>query len=373
MRISIGCIFAPWSGPNLPIDREYAIAVGNKLVIEQLLPRQRLTEPERDFRVFSDKGMMALTTPLRTMRNIVICGALWSAVTPWLSSPAFAQELEPRRWSHLPSGQNFANLTYAHTEGDIAFDPVLGIADADMALDTVVIGYVRSFELLHKSARIEIRQAWQDGRWDGLVNGIPTSVERAGLADTFVRVAVNLVGGPPLSGKAYGAYRAANDVETIVGAAVVVQVPTGEYLDDKLINLGNNRFTIRPQLGLQHRRRNWTFEATAMAWIFTDNGSFFNGNRLVQDPLLTLDGTVIYTFKSGIWASGSAGIGFGGQTAVNGVANDDRKEDFAWAVSVGFPITRSLGFRVNYINSDRWKFVGNESQTISIGLSASWQ
>ncbi len=289
------------------------------------------------------------------------------------ASPALAQELEPRRWSHLPTGQNFASLTYANTKGDIAFDPTLGIEDATVEMDTAIVGYVRSFALAGKSARIEVRQAWQSGRWDGLVNGVPASVERKGLADTVVRAAINLVGAPPLAGKAYGAYRAAHPTETIVGAAISVHVPTGEYFDDKLINLGNNRFMIRPQLGMQHRRRNWTFEVTGMAWIYTDNDSFFKGNRLVQDPFLTLDGTAIYSFKSGIWASVSGGVGIGGRTEINGIANDDRKKDTSWAISAGFPISRSLGVRVNYIDSDRWNFVGNESRTLSFGLSASWQ
>jgi len=306
-------------------------------------------------------------------RRIGICSMLGCAATLLSCSPAFAQELEPRRWSQLPIGQNFANFTYAHSKGDIAFDPTLGIEDATVEMDTVVAGYVRSFEMVGKSARIEVRQAWQVGRWDGHVNGVPTSVERDGLADTIVRLAVNLIGAPPLAGRDYAAYRTTHETETIVGAAVAVQVPTGEYFDDRLINLGNNRFMIRPQLGVQHRRRNWTFEITGMAWIYTDNESFFNGNRLAQDPFFTLDGTAIYSFKSGIWASVSGGVGIGGRTEINGLANDDRKKDTSWAISAGFPFSRSVGVRVNYIDSDRWKFVGNESRTISVGLSASWQ
>jgi hypothetical protein len=298
---------------------------------------------------------------------------LWAAATLLVCSPASAQELEPRRWSQLPIGQNFGSFTYAHTKGDIAFDPTLGIEDATVEMDTAVVGYVRSFELVGKSARIEIRQAWQNGRWEGLVNGVPAAVDRDGLADTVVRLAINLVGAPPLAGKAYGAYRAAHQTETIVGAAIAVQVPTGEYFDDKLINLGNNRFMIRPQLGVQHRRRNWTFEVTGMAWIYTDNESFLINNRLVQDPFLTLDGTAIYSFKSGLWVSASAGVGIGGQTEISGVTNDDRKKDTGWAIGAGFPVSRSLGIRINYTDFDRWKFVGNDSRTLSIGLSASWQ
>jgi len=39
------------------------------------------------------------------------------------------QELEPWRWSHLPSGINFIGLGTAYTFGDIHFDPVLLIED----------------------------------------------------------------------------------------------------------------------------------------------------------------------------------------------------------------------------------------------------
>ena len=133
-----------------------------------------------------------MATPLKIFRAIVICTAFWIALASPPGSPAFAQELEPRRWSHLPIGQNFASLIYARTEGDISFDPELGIEEAQGDVDTMLAGYVRSFALFDRSARIEVRQAWQHGRWDGLVNGVPTVVERDGPSDTFVRLASRL-------------------------------------------------------------------------------------------------------------------------------------------------------------------------------------
>ena len=121
----------------------------------------------------------------------------------------------------------------AHTVGDIAVDPTLRLEDVMVELDTWLLGYVRTFELLDKTARVEIRQAWQSGTWDGLVDGVPTTVNREGLSDTLARFSVNLVGAPPLAGEAYAAYRATAKVDTIVGAALSVQLPTGQYLEDK--------------------------------------------------------------------------------------------------------------------------------------------
>ena len=44
------------------------------------------------------------------------------------------QELQPRRWSHLPMNVNFAGGGYVHTIGEVLFDPVLQIENVDMEM-----------------------------------------------------------------------------------------------------------------------------------------------------------------------------------------------------------------------------------------------
>ena len=140
---------------------------------------------------------------------------LWCVVLPWLAVPSLAQELEPRRWTHLPIDTNFAATGYAYTEADIAVDPVLRLEGARLDMHTWPAGYIRTFELIEKSARIDLVQTRQEGRWTGLLNGAPASADRQGWSDTIVRFGVNLIGAPPLAGKEYAAYRAATDVETL--------------------------------------------------------------------------------------------------------------------------------------------------------------
>jgi hypothetical protein len=287
------------------------------------------------------------------------------------ASPGAAQELEPRRWTHLPTDRNYVAGAYAYTDADIAFDPVLRIENAVMEMNTWSFGYIRTFELLDKSARFQIRQDWQDGHWTGLVDGVPTSIERQGWADTVARFAVNLIGAPPLAGRDFADYRAKTDVETIVGAALEVQLPTGEYMKDKLINLGSNRFTFRPQLGVLHNHHNWSFELTGSAAVYTKNSSFFNGSELEQDPLYALQTHITYTFAHGFWIAASGGISAGGQSTLNGIEKDDRKEDIAWALSAGFPVASWLAFKAAIIDSHRRMQVGNESTTFAVGLTMS--
>jgi len=166
-----------------------------------------------------------------------------------------------------------------------SFDPTLLLENAKMDMDSRIGQYIRTFELFDKSARIDLTQAHLNAEWKGLLNGAPVSTARNGWSESFIRLAINLYGAPPLSGKDYAAYRAKMDVETIVGAGLAVRLPTGQYMDDKLINLGENRFVFRPQLGVLHTRNHWTVEGTAEVAFYTDNDDFFNGKRLEQKPL----------------------------------------------------------------------------------------
>jgi len=290
----------------------------------------------------------------------------------FFTSLSSAEELEPRRWAHLPINTNFVGAGYAYTQGDISFDPVLKIEDGQVDLQTWVAKYIRTFSLFDKSARFDFLQGYQKGRWKGLLDGVPTTVRRRGWSDTLVRFAINLYGAPPLKGQEYAKYRAATEVETIVGAGLSVQLPTGDYMDDKLINLGTNRFTFRPQIGIVHSRGKWSFETTAFVALFTDNNDFFNGKNLEQDPLYALNGHIIYTFRPGVWASASAGYDYGGRSTVDGEKKDDRKQDIGWALSLGLPFNRHLGGKIAYVRTRTQESTGVDSDSILVGLSAFW-
>lgn len=54
---------------------------------------------------------------------------------------ATAQDIEPRRWSHLPLGSNFGGMAYAYTEGDIFLNPVLRIEDGEFEMHTAAFGF----------------------------------------------------------------------------------------------------------------------------------------------------------------------------------------------------------------------------------------
>ena len=304
--------------------------------------------------------------------NIFVRGFFALQLFFLLASPCLGEELEPRRWAHLPINTNFIGGGYAYTKADIDFDPVLKIENGKMEMHTWAAKYIRTFALFDKTARIDLLQTYQEGRWAGLLDGAPASVKRSGWNDTDVRFAINLYGSPPLQGGEYAAYRAATTVETIVGAGLSVQLPTGNYMEDKLINLGTNRFAFRPQIGVIHNWGNWSLEATGLVALYTDNSEFFNGNKLEQDPLYIIHSHLTYTFRPGVWAGVSGGYDYGGRSTVAGTRKDDRKQNLAWAFSFGFPVRRHLGFKIAYIGTRTRESTGIDSDTFTAAFSTFW-
>jgi hypothetical protein len=286
--------------------------------------------------------------------------------------PCRAQELQPRRWSHLPMETNFGGIGYVYTNAEISFDPVLLIEDTDLDLHSFSIKYIRTFKFLGKSARVDLLQAYQDATWTGLLDGVPATARRSGWSDLSIRFAANLIGAPPLRAAEYKEYRAGLDRETIVGVGLVIQLPTGSYLEDKLLNLGTNRVTFRPQLGAVHRRNKWAFETTISSWIFTDNDDFFDGNLLEQEPLFAIQQHLDYTVRPGLWAGAGVAYAQGAESTVDGIRKDNETQNLAWLFSMGFPINRQWGVKFAYLGKRTLTSVGADSDSFVTAVSVLW-
>jgi hypothetical protein len=289
-----------------------------------------------------------------------------------LAAPCLAQDIEPRRWSHLPIGSSFGGLAYAHSSGDITFNPVLRIEDGRFDLNTAGIQYIHSFELFGKSARFDLTQAYQSGTWDGRLAGVPAVVKREGWSDSTLRFAVNLVGAPPLAGKEFAAYNATTTYEDIIGVGLLMRLPTGEYLEDKLINLGGNRYTFTPQFGWVHNQGKWSTELSGSVSFSTDNDEFFRGKTLEEDPYFVGQAHVSYTFRPGLWLTASTGYGLGGESSVDSVPADDPKGNIGWGLSLGIPINRAMGFKLAYIGTRTRESTGADTDTFSLAFSMMW-
>jgi hypothetical protein len=250
---------------------------------------------------------------------------------------ATAQSLEPRAYANLPVGLNFLLAGYAHTQGDVAFDASVPLQDGRTRVHALPVGYVRSLDVLGNAGNIAlllpIVRMTATASLDGATEA---RREVSGLADPTLRLALNFHGAPALTPAEFAAWRQ----DLIVGASLAITAPAGQYDEDRLVNIGSHRWSIKPEFGLSQALGAWTLELAAGVTWFTRNDEFFNGNTRSQDPLYTVQAHVTRQLGRGAWGALSATYYEGGRTAINGVARDDRVAGTRLGIALSLAIDR---------------------------------
>ncbi|MCD6598839.1 MAG: transporter [Bacteroidales bacterium] len=267
------------------------------------------------------------------------------------ANPGIAQELEPRGLTNLPVGTNFVALGYSYTQGEILLDPAVPIEDLNANLHVMVGAYVRAINFFGLSSKIDVIVPYAIGDWTGLYLGADSATSRSGFGDIRVRLSVNMLGAPALNGSQFLTY----EQKTIFGLSFQIILPTGQYFQDKLINLGSNRMTFKPQLGISHKTGRWILEGYGSLWIFTRNKNFYGGNQLDQHVLATLKIHVIRSLPKGMWLAGSLGYGIGGRTEINEEERDTRISALRLGVTYAIPFKKHHALKFNFHSGIRFE------------------
>ena len=260
------------------------------------------------------------------------------------ASSVTAQQVEPRRYQNVPVGVNALAFTYGFSTGNVLFDSTLPIEDATADVHTFAVLYLRTLDFFGKSAKADVLVPFSSADFEGFLDGEFRTRTPDGFADPRFRLAVNLVGGPALTVPEFAKYRA----KTILGASIQVIAPLGQYDPTKLINLGSNRWSFRPELGLSRAVKKWFLELAGGVWLFTENGDFFGGQRLEQSPLYFIKGDVIYNFRPGLWASFNFGFANGGETTIDGVRRGTLQRNSRTGLTLALPLNRRNGLKFVY-------------------------
>ena len=270
------------------------------------------------------------------------CAMATALGTMAMPSVTQAQDIEPRAFANTPVGVNFLVGGYAFTRGSLSFDPAVPVSDAQLETSSLVLAYARSFDLWGMSAKFDAIAPFS---WlSGTANFAGQPVERSvsGFGDPRFRISVNLLGAPALTLEEFAAFQQ----NLIVGASVQVSVPMGQYDSARAVNLGTNRWFVKPDLGVSQRFGPLTLEATAAATFFTENANFLGGSTRAQEPIYSFQGHAIYSFRSSIWGSLDVTYFTGGRTSIDGEANDDVLRNWRMGATVSFPVSSHYSIRL---------------------------
>ena len=280
---------------------------------------------------------------------------------------ANAQDAEPRSYTNTPVDLNFLIAGYGYSQGILAFDPTLPIADAPFHTHTEVVAYVRSLNVLGHSAKFDVIVPYSTFSAHALVDGQQRTRDMSGFNDPRFRFSINLYGAPALSAKEFASYRQ----DLIVGVSLQVSAPLGQYDDSKLLNLGSNRWSFKPELGISKALGPWIVEVAPGALFFTNNTDFFNGSTFAQEPMFTLQGHVIYNFPSGIWVALNGLYFTGGRTVVNGVPGDNLQTNTRAGVTLALPVDRNSSIKLS-AGTGITTLTGSQFSTIAIAWQYRW-
>ena len=225
-----------------------------------------------------------------------------------------AQALEPRSYANTPVGINFLLLGYGHTEGEVGFDASTQIEDTRVRIDAGLLAYARSLDVWGLSGKVLAVLPFAEASGSATFKGQGRDRDVFGVADPLLRISVNFFGAPALSLDEYATYRQ----DLIIGASLQVTAPLGQYNSSKLLNVGTNRWSVKPELGVSKAWGPLTLELIPAITFFTNNNDFFGGKTLEQDPIYSLQGHLIYEFSPAFWAAFNSTYYVGGRTTVDG-------------------------------------------------------
>jgi hypothetical protein len=178
---------------------------------------------------------------------------------------------------------------------------------------------------------------------------------------------MNLYGAPAMTPKAFASYRQ----QTIVGVSLTVAPPLGQYDPAKLINLGNNRWSFKPEVGLSRTNGQWVLEMMAGVWLFTDNTNFFGGRTREQDPIAAVQAHLTYRFKRTMWLAGDANYFTGGRTTIGGRQNFDLQRNSRIGATFSSALDRHQAIRFS-VSRGAYTTIGADFTAIAVGYNYAW-
>ncbi|MGE5361509.1 MAG: transporter [Bacteroidales bacterium] len=286
-----------------------------------------------------------------------------------LATPMSAQDLDPRAYARAPVNVTFLITGFSVSHGGVVTDASLPLTDVHATVETPSLGIARSFALFGKTAQAFAALPYSWAQISGNVVGEARQTTRAGLSDMRVRLSVLVRGAPAASLLEI----AKAPRRTILGASVTVVAPTGQFFPDKLINLGTNRWTVKPEFAVSKPMgQRWLLDAYAGLWLFSANNSFYPGtSERTQGPIGAFQAHLSYTLARQLWTAFDATYYIGGRTTVNGLVNDDRQSNSRIGATLALAVGRRHSVKLAVSRGAIIRY-GADFSTFSIGWQTGW-
>jgi len=291
-----------------------------------------------------------------------------TASVSMFSGPANAQDDGARTYWKGRAGTNVMSFQYLNmslqASDTVQFDPSHYIYPAaDAEADIFVLSFARHMTLFNRPSILSANLVGGSVDVDfdttltppeflppGVVPGASFSQSASGYADPSVQLDMNLFGTPKLP--AIFSYMNYEPTWTL-DAAFMLGVPLGQYDNDKLVNLGLNRFYGRFAFPFKYHFRVFTqgymssLEVVPSVWLFGENDDFL-GQKLQNDPLWQIEAHWTHDFTRHFYASIDLLYRNGFQSEINGVNLGSDVEIGDFGFTLNFSVTDNVTIRTSF-------------------------
>lgn len=139
-----------------------------------------------------------------------------------------------------------------------------------------------------------------------------------------------------------------------VGFSPYIGVPIGHYNKNRTFNLGNNRWSFRPELGIVKGFGERFFaDFIVNSEFYTDNDEYFNGTTHVkksQDPLFGVETHFSCDITKQWYVSLDYFFNRGGETKIAGVKQNDEQSNHGLGLSMFWMVGSNNQLMIEYRN-----------------------
>ena len=152
------------------------------------------------------------------------------------------------------------------------------------------------------------------------------------------------------------------------GLTVTVGVPLGNYDETRLLNVGNNRWMLKTELGASHHIGKIWLEGAGAISLFTDNTQFQVTRTRSQDPIYSAQGHVVWEPRPRFWLSLDGTYFWGGQAQIDGVKSGQPLANSRGGLTSSLPIAARQSLKLSYVRGISTR-TGANAQIFSVA----WQ
>lgn len=262
-----------------------------------------------------------------------------------------AQAEPPTTWLLPPKDLWAFSYQYLDLESNLTPSSDVVLANGVINAYVSAIPIVRSFSLGGNIAQVFVVPTFGNLTASVNINDIPgfgdvdldpnefEIIDKTGMMDSQVNFRMGLYNAPALNIIELSQWERKFQVYGFLG----VTLPTGEYISDRRINLGANRWAFRLGAPMvvplnQNKKKPADLEIHPSLTFFTNNTDPFVGDTKKQKALFRFNTAVTKYFTSKFYTSLSAGYQYGGITEIDNLPKGVRIEQFGAGVTAGYTI-----------------------------------